>query len=220
MAAMKSSMTSTASMPAWAAASLSGDDWMNVVYLAAVLAFVSSGLVFSRTKMREHLGALVAWAGIAAVLVMVYAFRDEAGFIWQRFASALLPGQVTDTGSELMVERDRNGMFPVGASVNGVAVRFLFDTGASNVLLSHEDAKRVGFNLSSGDFRVPVSTANGETSAARIVLDEVVIGGVRRSRIDALVAKPGATDISLLGHSFLDTLKSYEVRGDRLIIRY
>lgn len=207
-------------MQAWAAASLSGDDWMYVIYLAALLAFLASGLVFGRAKIREHLGALVAWAGIIAVLVMAFAFRDEAGFVWQRFASALLPGQVTDTGSELMVERDRNGMFPVEASVNGVGVRFLFDTGASSVLLSHEDAKRLGFNFSPGEYRIPVGTANGETTAARVNLHEVAIGNVRRTGIEALVAQPGATDISLLGHSFLDTLKSYEVRGDRLIIRY
>lgn len=220
MAAATLLAISTSSTLAWGSASLSSDDWIYSVYLIALLAFLSSGLVFNRARLREGLGALIAWAGIIAVLVLAFAFRGEAGFIWQRFTSALLPGQVTDTGNELLVERDRNGMFPIDGSVNGFPVRFLFDTGASSVLLSDEDARRLGIKFSSGDYRIPVGTANGETSAARVVLEEVAIGNVRRSRVEALVAQPGATDISLLGHSFLDTLKSYEVRGDRLIIRY
>jgi len=200
--------------------SLDGDEWMYAVYLVALLAFLASGLVFSRAHLRKQLGALAAWAAIIALLVLAFAFRNEAGFVWQRFASALLPGQVTDTGSELQFERDRNGMFPLEASVNGVSVRFLFDTGASSILLSDEDAKKLGFRFAPDEYRIVVGTANGTTSAARVVLADVTLGNLKRTGIEALVAQPGATDVSLLGHSFLDTVKSYEVRGDRLIIRY
>lgn len=199
---------------------LSGDDWMHALYLVALLAFLASGLVFSRANLREQFGALAAWAAIIAILVLVYAFRQEAGYAWQRFTSALLPGTVTDTGQELSLERSRDGMFPVLAEVNGVSVRFLFDTGASSVMLTDEDARRLGITLADSDYRIPVETANGRTTAARVVLQEVAIGNLRRSNVEALVAQPGASDISLLGHSFLDKVRSYEVRGDQLIIRY
>jgi aspartyl protease family protein len=201
-------------------ASLDGDDMMRAIYLVALLAFLASGLVFSRANLRKQLGALAAWAAIISVLVLAFAFRGEAGFVWQRLASALMPGRVTDTGSELIVERARDGMFPVDASVNGVAIRFLFDTGASSILLSDEDAKRLGYSFAPDEYGIAVGTANGKTTAARVVLEDVAIGNLKRTRIEALVAQPGATDISLLGHSFLDSVKSYEVSGDRLIIRY
>lgn len=213
-------MTLTLDPPLPLAATLSGDDWMHVVYLVALLAFIASGLVFTRANLRQHIGALATWAAIICVLVLAFAFREEAGYLWQRFASALLPGQVTDTGSELSIERARNGMFSVDTKVNGTPVRFLFDTGASDVLLSDGDARKLGFTLSPDEFRIPVQTANGQTMAARVILQEIVIGNLRRTGIAALIAQPGATDTSLLGHGLLDTIRSYEVRGDRLIIRY
>ena len=62
-------------------------------------------------------------------------------------------------------------------------------------------------------------TANGRTLAARVRLEKVSIGPLDRTKVDALVAQPGALTQSLLGMSFLSTLRSYEFSGDFLTLR-
>jgi aspartyl protease family protein len=55
--------------------------------------------------------------------------------------------------------------------------------------------------------------------AARVRLDRVGIGPLDRTKVEALVAKPGALTQSLLGMSFLSRLRSYEFSGDFLTLR-
>jgi aspartyl protease family protein len=66
---------------------------------------------------------------------------------------------------------------------------------------------------------VPVLTANGRTMAARVWLDDVSVGPLDRTRVEALIAQPGALSQSLLGMSFLSRLRSYEFSGDYLTLR-
>jgi aspartyl protease family protein len=57
------------------------------------------------------------------------------------------------------------------------------------------------------------------TRAAPVTLQTVDIGGLVETRVEAMVARPGALRTNLLGMSYLERLSSYEVRGDRLILR-
>ena len=95
----------------------------------------------------------------------------------------------------------------------------IVDTGASTIVLRPEDAKKAGIDVSKLSFTVPVLTANGRTVAARVRLDSVAIGPLRREDVDALVAEPKALTESLLGMSFLGRLRSYEFSGDFLTLR-
>lgn len=220
MAGIPRSMTSISAATVIGLASLSGDDWMRAVYLVALLAFVASGVLYSRGNLGQNLRSLAAWAGIISLIIIAYAFKDEGRMVWQRFAAALVPGYAIEAEGELSVSRAADGMFAIEAKVNGAPVRFLFDTGASSVLLTVEDARRAGIAVSDSSFYVTVMTANGEARAAPVTISELSIGNLVRRNVSALVAQAGATDESLLGHSFLESVDSYEVRGDRLIIRY
>jgi len=93
-----------------------------------------------------------------------------------------------------------------------------FDTGASAVVLTAEDARRAGVETSRLVFDVPVATANGGAMAAEARLDQVAIGPIVMRNVPALVARRGALDESLLGMSFLERLKSYTVERDRLVM--
>ena len=64
-----------------------------------------------------------------------------------------------------------------------------------------------------------IDTANGRTRAAPVRLDRIAIGGLVERSVEALVAQPGQLKTSLLGMSFLNRLQSWEVRGDRLLLR-
>ncbi len=66
---------------------------------------------------------------------------------------------------------------------------------------------------------MPINTANGTTFAAPVRLSKVSIGPLAIENVEALVAKPGTLDESLLGMSFLSRLRSYEVSGDYLTLK-
>ena len=95
----------------------------------------------------------------------------------------------------------------------------VLDTGASAVVLTQEAAKAAGLPLEVLSYNVTVDTANGRTRAAAVTLDRIGIGGIVERSVPALIAQPGQLRTSLLGMSFLNRLESWEVRGDKLIMR-
>jgi aspartyl protease family protein len=132
----------------------------------------------------------------------------------------LFPGepQIGQTG-EVIVNRRLGGEFVVPGKVDGVRVAFLFDTGASTVVLRDQDARRVGVDPGALDFDVSVVTANGAAMAAPTRIAELAVGPIVMRNVSALVVRPGALSESLLGMSFLERLQSYTVERGRLIMR-
>lgn len=128
-------------------------------------------------------------------------------------------GDETAADREVVIRRSPNGHFLLEAAVNGVAIRFLVDTGASDVVLSAADAKRLRLNPSKLRFTQQYQTANGVVSAAPITLREVRIGQLEVYDVAASVNQ-GPMGISLLGMSFLERLNGYAVRGERLILQW
>jgi aspartyl protease family protein len=86
-------------------------------------------------------------------------------------------------------------------------------------VLTQEAAKAAGLPLEVLHYSVNVDTANGRARAAPVTLDRVSIGGITERSVPALVAQPGQLRANLLGMSFLNRLQSWEVRGDRLVLR-
>lgn len=119
---------------------------------------------------------------------------------------------------EIAIPRTPNGHFIVDVAVNGTTIPFLIDSGASDVVLSASDAKRVGLG---GPLRYDLryQTANGIVRAAPVQLREMRIGQLALRSIDASVNE-GEMGISLLGMSFLNQLRGFEYDGDQLILRW
>jgi clan AA aspartic protease (TIGR02281 family) len=117
------------------------------------------------------------------------------------------------------VPRGNTGEFGLQATINGVHVPMVVDTGATSVVLSYETAKAAGLPLELLDYSVDVETAGGHTKAARLTLDRVAIGKLVERSVPALVVPRGQMKTNLLGMSFLDRLESWEVRADRLKLR-
>jgi aspartyl protease family protein len=87
------------------------------------------------------------------------------------------------------------------------------------VVLSPRDARRLGFDPARLDFSRTVQTAGGLVRAAPVRLDSIEIGELKLTSLPALV-NPHDLDDSLLGVSFLDRLKGYEVADGSLILRW
>jgi aspartyl protease family protein len=157
---------------------------------------------------------------IGVALVAGYAYRFEFAEIADRVLAELNPSQArVGPGGEVVVRKRYGGEFLVPARINGRLVELVFDTGASAVVLTAEDAGAAGLSFSPGDFVVGVATANGAATAAPARLDSVVVGDIALHGVRALVARPGAMRQSLLGMSFLERLKSFGVENGRLVLK-
>lgn len=107
------------------------------------------------------------------------------------------------------VQADSRGQFHASGSVNGSAIRFVVDTGATYVSLGRGDASRAGIDVSRAE-PVMMQTANGVAQAWKVKLDSVRVGDVVLRNVDGIVQ---GTDMpfALLGMSFLSRM---EMRHD------
>ena len=133
-------------------------------------------------------------------------------------AGALTEVEPTVTANGYELYRAADGFFYVDAIVNGAAIRFLIDTGASVVVLRLEDAVRAGLAVDPKQFSVTAETANGHMPMARVTLDEVVVGSVRKRLVAAAVVHHGP-GVSLLGQNWLSQLSSMTIAGNRMVLR-
>lgn len=123
----------------------------------------------------------------------------------------------TSGGRRVTLEADARGHFQTEASINGKSVPVLIDTGATSVALRAEDVGRLGLRPPMpSDFTVTISTANGTTKAARVILDEVRIGNVRVRKVEALVMPEKMLGTNLLGMSFIRRLSNVDMAGGRM----
>jgi aspartyl protease family protein len=153
-------------------------------------------------------------------VVAGYAYRFELAAVGNRVVGAVLPGvMLFGSGGEVTVSRGTDGQFHFSTKANGREMRMMFDTGASSVVLTYEDARAMGLSLADADFSINVRTANGIARSAPITLRSLEIGGIREENVRAMVAQPGRLSENLLGMTFMERLASYEVRGDQLTLR-
>lgn len=106
--------------------------------------------------------------------------------------------------------------FWVTAYVDGTPVRMMLDTGATNTVLSAEDARRAGV---AAEGQVDVLTARGTSRAATATIRRLAIGGATFHALPAVIVDRGGRD-SLLGAEALGRFKSYEVRDGVLTLRW
>ena len=104
-------------------------------------------------------------------------------------------------GNRIVLVAGTGGHFMTAGQINGKAVHFMVDTGATSVAMGAQDAERTGINYRAGQ-PVMMSTANGNVQGYRIRLDSVRVGDVEVFGIDAVVT-PQPMPYMLLGNSFL-----------------
>ena len=149
--------------------------------MAAAVAVGLTGSLAGRFRGRfgEALRALAVWSLIFVGFAGIYAYRFELEGVAERILGELMPGRVTASAPGVVsVARRRDGHYVLDAQANGASMRFMFDTGASSVVLRSEDARRLGVDVDRLTYDAPVSTANGMTKAAQIKLATLAVGGI------------------------------------------
>ena len=199
---------------------LSTDQLGSPIYKIALLVFVGGAiLTMFRERFTQAITAAMLWIVIGLALVVVYSYRFELHNVADHVLVALVPGYVVSHGRNVEIGRNSVGDFAISAQINGARVAMVLDTGASAVVLTHDDAKAAGLPLEVLNYTVNIDTANGRTRAAPVTLDRIAIGGLTERSVEALVVQPGQLKMSLLGMSYLNRLQSFEVSGDRVVLK-
>lgn len=128
--------------------------------------------------------------------------------------------------SEVQMKKMAGGTYEVPCSINGLPLKFIFDTGASDVTISSVEANFMLKNdyLSEKDFkgRRNYLTASGEISEGAVInIKEVVVGDVTLKNITASVVKNQKAPL-LLGQSVLERFGAVTIDNNesKLVIRY
>ena len=207
-------------------AGLDSSSFAGLVAGLALLIYLGGSVIRDyRGRAAEAGRHAITWAGLALILVGVYSLRDDLVPFAYRIAGELVPGMAISVQTEpgdsnaVRIRRQGDGHFVARTHVNGVAVPMVVDTGAATIVLSSQDAQKIGIDTAGLRYTVPVRTANGLTHSARMRLNQVEVGALGLSNVDALIAQPGDLHQSLLGMSFLSRLRSYEFSGDFLTLR-
>lgn len=193
-------------------------DWSNLIWLVAILAASSTSILAARRfSAKETFRNIAIWVSVAAVLAIGYTYRSElssvAGRVQNEFSG------VSETGPhELTLTRSDDGSFYVYGEVDGTTVKFLIDTGASDIVLSPDDARRAGIDMASLRYERSYETANGRVGGAPVTLGLLTVGPIHLSNVRASVNRAEMRS-SLLGLEFLRRLNGFEVHGDRMILR-
>ncbi len=189
--------------------------------IRAVMVIVVGAMVFAlfRQSFTRALEAALVWLVIAMLLAVGYTYRFELRDVADRVIAELVPGRAASRGRTVEIARANGGSFSVATQINGARVSMVLDTGATAVVLTQEAAKAAGLPLEVLNYSVSVDTANGRTRAAPVTLDRISVGGITERAVPALIAQAGQLRTNLLGMSFLNRLESWEVRGDKLLLR-
>lgn len=187
--------------------------------IGAILVAVLAGML---TGANPRLGAILrsgAYLGLAAAgLLTVAQFagsnsHSEAALWLDRTRPPAV------NGGETVISMRADGHFWVEAQLNGVAMDFLIDTGATTTGISSAAARRAGVAPSPDDSGRLIDTANGT-----IVARSATAGSLRFGSIDArdldlvIIPETDAGETNVIGMNLLSQLRSWRVEGDKLIL--
>jgi aspartyl protease family protein len=190
---------------------MDGETTGRLFYLVLLLLAVGGYVMVEfRQRMGQTLRTAAAW-GLIFIGVM-------AGYgLWNDLKTDIAPQQMISAEGQIEVPRAEDGHYYVTLTINGTPVQFMADTGATSMVLSNADARRLGIDLESLVYLGRAQTANGTVATARVELPEVELGPYRDTDFAAWVNQ-GEMEMSLLGMEYL-SLYRMEIAGDRMILR-
>ncbi len=122
---------------------------------------------------------------------------------------------VAAPGTEMVLARARDGHYYADGEINGRRVKFLLDTGATQIALSTKLANALGLSLGQA---ITMQTAAGPAAGYPTRLARVRLGEIEIHDLGAVVAEGMSDDAVLLGMNFLKRLELVQ-RGDQLTLR-
>ena len=181
-----------------------------LIYLILLLAMVA-GWFFMQS--REGLNKTMQQA---AIWGLIFVGAAAAVGLWQDISSdRRTSGAQFASDGTIVVPRSRDAHYYLTLSVNDTPIRFVVDTGATDMVLTRQDAARAGLDPQALNFTGRAFTANGEVRTAFVRLDTVTLGNVTDRNVPAVVSE-GEMNQSLLGMGYLQRWGRIEITEGEL----
>jgi aspartyl protease family protein len=192
---------------------MTGDDIGRILYLVLLGAVVGGWFLVSN---RDSLGKTVQQA---AIWGLIFVGAIAVAGLWDDIRDDVAPRQSVISGTgRIEVPMFLDGHYYLTLGINGTPVRFVVDTGASDIVLSREDARAVGLDPDRLAYLGRAQTANGSVPIAQVTLARVTLGGIEDRDVGASV-NGGEMFGSLLGMSYLGRFGRIEIADGRLILQ-
>ncbi len=183
---------------------MDGDGLARIIYFSfLLLALGAWAMVEYRGRMGLAMRSFFAWAMIFVAVMSGYG-------LWNDLRRDVLPRQAVVADGRIELPRAPDGHYYLTLTIGDHPVRFLVDTGATNVVLGSRDAAALGIDPATLVYTGQAQTANGTVRTARVTLEDVALGPYRDARLGAAVTD-GAMEGSLLG---MDYLGRYRIEID------
>ncbi|NOD75182.1 MULTISPECIES: TIGR02281 family clan AA aspartic protease [unclassified Ruegeria] len=180
-----------------------------LVILGTVLVFWF--ISYNRQSLNKTLQQVMAWVFIFVGVIAIIG-------LWEDIRSTVSPApQMTVTGETIEVPRAYDGHYYLPVLVNGEPINFLVDTGASQIVLSAQDAKRAGIDPDQLNYFGRALTANGEVRTAPVRLETLTVGPITDQNVSAWVNE-GELHKSLLGMDYLHRFSNIQFANGRMIL--
>jgi aspartyl protease family protein len=186
------------------------DQIMQIAYLGLLAAAIGGSYIFAN---KNNLGKV---AQQAAIWGMIFVGVIAAVGLWGDISRDVAPRQSV-AGTEIVLPRSNDGHYYMTLDINGTSVNFVVDTGASQVVLTQNDAARIGLNPDELRYLGTANTANGQVRTAAVQLDQVSVGPYTDTGLRATV-NGGQMDKSLLGMTYLGLYDSISITDGELIL--
>ena len=190
---------------------LSGDDTARLIYLLLLLAAIGGWVMVDfRKRMGQTLRTALAWGLIFLGMMAGYG-------LWHDIRRDIMPMQTVQQG-QVTIPRAEDGHYYPLLTIAGQHISFMADTGASSVVLSSDDARRLGIDPAQLVFTGQAMTANGMVRTATVTLHDVSFGPFHD---DTLVAEvdEAAMAGSLLGMDYLGRFQIQMANGQMVLRR-
>ena len=179
-----------------------------IIYLGLLLLALAGWFAAqNRPSIGKSLQMALVWGMIFLGSMAIYG-------LWQDITSSHKAQTIQDNGA-IVVHRAKDGHFYLTLKVNNIDLEFLIDTGASDIVLSQQDAIKIGIDPKSLVFLGRAKTANGTVPIAYVQLNKVQLEGHLDDYVKASV-NSGIMNKSLLGMSYLNRYSRIEILQDSL----
>jgi aspartyl protease family protein len=184
------------------------------VYILMAIMLVLGSLMSRREPLAKLLTMALAWIAIFGAGFILFTFRDNFTWVGQRLKAEAMGTPVVQ-GTETRIPMAIDGHFWVEGRVNGVAVKFLVDSGATMTTIDRDTANKAGVPVSPRADQF-VRTGNGIIRVATGRARDLEVGGIERHDVGLQVA--AHDDLNVLGMNFLSSLSRWGVEGRWLVL--
>jgi aspartyl protease family protein len=193
---------------------VSNNTMLGGLYILMAMMLVIGSLMARREPGFKMAKMALGWVVIFAAGFILFAFRDNFGWVAQRLKAEAL-GTPVEEGRETRIPMAIDGHFWVEATLNGKPVKFLVDSGATMTTVGRDTAVAAGVAISPQRDQF-VRTGNGIVRMSTGRAADLEVGGIHRSDVGLQIAD--SDDLNVLGMNYLSSLSRWGVEGRWLVL--